>query len=107
MIMIGLCISPMFVVPLIKLFQSTNLIKYLNTDVPTNITEVLRLYSKHPFNTFIPNAWGYEKSYTADQDSPNYCTPYAKFEENDMSCWIMGNAGHYMFIFSIVILFRA
>jgi hypothetical protein len=90
-IVMGICliIVPPLGIDIIKLFQMLDYLLFFNIEPPTNLKAFLTLFSSTPLDYF-PNP------FVDIKDEKNGCTPYKKFEENDMSCYILGNNGNYI-----------
>jgi hypothetical protein len=90
-IIMGFCllIVPPLGIDIIKLFQMLDYLLFFNIEPPTNLKAFLTLFSSTPLDYF-PNPFRDIK------DTVNGCVPYKKFEENEMSCYILGNNGHYI-----------
>jgi hypothetical protein len=89
-IMLGcLIIVPPLGIDIIKLFQMLDYLLYFNIEPPTNLKAFLTLFSSTPLD-YSPNPFNDLK------DEEHGCTPSRKFEENDMTCYILNNNGGYI-----------
>lgn len=89
-VMMGcLIIVPPLGIDIIKLFQMLDYLLYFNIEPPTNLKAFLTLFSSTPLD-YSPNP------FLDLTDSVHGCTPPKKFEENDMTCYILNNNGGYL-----------
>ena len=84
---IVLLLSPKYGIDIIKVFQSADYMLFFNVSAPTNLGAFLTLFGNTPFD-FVPNPVAGDESTTTQG-----CTPGNKFEDNDVSCYIIANIG--------------
>jgi hypothetical protein len=84
-----LFIVPPLGIDIIKLFQMLDYLLFFNIEPPTNLKAFLTLFSSTPLDLF-PNP------FQTMGDEKHGCTPPRKFEENDMTCYILNNNGGYI-----------
>jgi hypothetical protein len=85
--LVSLILSPKYGIDIIKVFQSADYMLFFNVPAPTNLGAFLTLFGNTPFD-FVPSPVGGNESATTGG-----CTPGNKFEDNDVSCYIIANIG--------------
>ena len=82
-----LILVPPLGIDIIKLFQMLDYLLFFNIDPPTNLRAYLTIFSETPLDWF-PNPM------EGISDSKG-CTPPKKFEENEVTCYLLWNYGGY------------
>lgn len=95
-----LFVAPGPAITIIKIFQMADYMLFFNISTPRNLGDVLGIFGYTPFDLF-PNPFTIEES--ADQGS---CTAPEKFEENDVSCFVLAEIGQYVLQLGIMILLK-
>jgi len=86
---ITLGVSPKHGIAIIKVFQMADYFLYYNADTPANLAGFLQIFANTPLD-YCPNPFA-TKAF-----SEGTCTPPKKFEENEISCYILANIGQYL-----------
>jgi len=98
--LICLILSPKHGIAIIKIFQMVDYFLYFNADTPANLAGFLQIFSETPLD-WIPNPWHWNRN-----EKVGNCAPAKKFEENDLSCYILANVGHYFLQILIIMVLK-
>jgi hypothetical protein len=85
-----LIISPKHGISIIKVFQMADYLLFFNADTPSNLAAFMIIFSSTPFDS-IPNPFEYFQATRGGT-----CSPPQKFEQNEVSCYILANIGSYV-----------
>jgi hypothetical protein len=95
-----LFISPKHGISIIKVFQMADYLLFFNADTPTNLAAALIIFSATPLD-YILNPFDYFEATKGGS-----CSPPKKFEQNEVSCYILANIGGYVLQLIVIIILK-